>query len=145
MNRVAIPLNPEKGQACQGARRRGRSTGRLSTINPDAAGVDVGSTFHVVAVPADRDDRPVRTSEASALIFTSWLSLAPGNKISGGGLLGSKTRRFSNRAAALLRIAAVNVRVLRTKGASSSFFRRSNGRVYAQQSSPEMSPPAPSF
>ena len=40
---------------------RGRSSGRLSTINPDAAGIDVGSTFHVVAVPGDRDDNPVRT------------------------------------------------------------------------------------
>jgi transposase len=42
-------------------KRRGGSSGRLSTINPDAAGIDVGSTFHVVAVPADRDDEPVRT------------------------------------------------------------------------------------
>src|SRR5947209_4286391 len=40
---------------------RGRSSGRLSTINPDAAGIDVGSTFHVVAVPGDRNDNPVRT------------------------------------------------------------------------------------
>ena len=40
---------------------RGRTAGRLSTINPDAAGIDVGATFHVVAVPGDRDDRPVRT------------------------------------------------------------------------------------
>src|SRR2546427_10159250 len=40
---------------------RGRSSGQLNTINPNAAGLDVGSTFHVVAVPADRDDQPVRT------------------------------------------------------------------------------------
>lgn len=40
---------------------RGRSSGQLSTINPDAAGLDVGATFHVVAVPGDRDERPVRT------------------------------------------------------------------------------------
>ena len=40
---------------------RGTSAGRLSTINPDAAGIDVGATFHVVAVPPDRDERPVRT------------------------------------------------------------------------------------
>jgi transposase len=40
---------------------RGRSSEQLSTINPDAAGLDVGATFHVVAVPGDRDDRPVRT------------------------------------------------------------------------------------
>ena len=41
--------------------------------------------------------------------FTSWLTLAPGNKISGGRVLSSKSRRSSNRAAALFRIAAVNV------------------------------------
>lgn len=34
--------------------------------------------------------------------FTSWLYLAPGNKISGGKLLSSRTRRSSSRAAALL-------------------------------------------
>src|SRR5712691_7720827 len=44
-----------------GKKTRGTSAGRLSTINPDAAGIDIGSTFHVVAVPSDRDDRPVRT------------------------------------------------------------------------------------
>ena len=44
-----------------GNKPRGTSAGRLSTINPDAAGIDIGSTFHVVAVPSDRDDRPVRT------------------------------------------------------------------------------------
>src|SRR5262249_49768976 len=46
--------------------------------------------------------------------FTSWLSLAPRNKISGGRLLSSKTRRSSNRAATLLRIAAVNVGRMQT-------------------------------
>jgi transposase len=40
---------------------RGRSSGQLGTINPNAAGLDVGSTFHVVAVPADREEQPVRT------------------------------------------------------------------------------------
>jgi transposase len=40
---------------------RGKSSRQLSAINPDAAGIDVGSTFHVVAVPNDRDPRPVRT------------------------------------------------------------------------------------
>ena len=42
------------------SKKRGRSK-RLSTINSNAAGIDVGSQFHVVAVPADRDDEPVRT------------------------------------------------------------------------------------
>jgi transposase len=59
--------------------------------------------------------------------FTSWLSLAPGNKISGGRLLSSKTRRSSNRAAALLRIAAVNIG--RTHTALGAFYRRLAARV----------------
>nr|WP_247486095.1 IS110 family transposase [Bradyrhizobium sp. 193] len=45
----------------------------------------------------------------SAKHFTSWLCLAPGNKISGGKVLSSRTRRSSSRAAALLRLAATTV------------------------------------
>jgi transposase len=59
--------------------------------------------------------------------FTSWLCLAPGNKISGGRLLSSKTRRSSNRAAALLRIAAVNIG--RTQTALGAFYRRLAARL----------------
>lgn len=59
--------------------------------------------------------------------FTSWLTLAPGNKISGGKLLSSKTRRSSNRAATLLRIAAVNVG--RTSTALGAFYRRLAART----------------
>jgi len=59
--------------------------------------------------------------------FTSWLSLAPGNKISGGRVLSTKTRRSSNRAAALLRIAAVNVG--RTQTALGAFYRRLASRA----------------
>jgi transposase len=59
--------------------------------------------------------------------FTSWLALAPGNKISGGRLLSSRTRRSSNRAAALLRIAAVNVG--KTHTALGAFYRRLAARV----------------
>ena len=42
--------------------------------------------------------------------FTSWLCLAPGNKISGGKLLSPRTRRSSSHAAALLRLAAITIR-----------------------------------
>jgi len=59
--------------------------------------------------------------------FTSWLSLAPGNKISGGRLLSSKTRRSSNRAAALLRTAAVAVG--KTQTALGAFYRRLAARI----------------
>jgi transposase len=59
--------------------------------------------------------------------FTSWLSLAPGNKISGGRVLSSRTRRSSNRAAAVLRIAAVNIG--RTQTALGAFYRRLAARA----------------
>ena len=63
----------------------------------------------------------------SAKHFASWLCLAPGNKISGGRILSSKTRRSSNRAAALLRIAAVNIG--KTQTALGAFYRRLSGRT----------------
>lgn len=56
--------------------------------------------------------------------FTSWLCLSPGNKISGGKVLSSKTRRSSSRAAALLRLAAVNVG--KTQTALGAFYRGSS-------------------
>jgi transposase len=59
--------------------------------------------------------------------FTSWLTLAPGSKISGGKVLSSKTRRSSNRAAHLLRLAAVSVG--RTSTALGAFYRRLAMRV----------------
>jgi len=63
----------------------------------------------------------------SAKHFTSWLSLAPHNKISGGKVLSSRTRRSGNRAASLLRLAAVTVG--RTDTALGAFYRRLSARV----------------
>jgi len=63
----------------------------------------------------------------SAKHFTSCLCLAPSNKISGGKVLSAKTRRSNNRAAALLRLAAVAVG--RTETALGAFYRRLSGRV----------------
>ena len=63
----------------------------------------------------------------SAKHFTSWLCLAPSNKISGGKLLSSRTRRSGSRAAALLRLAAVTVG--RTETALGAFYRRLSARI----------------
>jgi transposase len=62
----------------------------------------------------------------SAKHFASWLCLAPSNKISGGKVLSSRTRRGS-RAAALLRLAAVAVG--RTDTALGAFSRRLSARI----------------
>jgi hypothetical protein len=59
--------------------------------------------------------------------FTSWLTLAPGNKISGGRVLSTKTRRSANRAASLLRVAAMSVG--KTNTALGAFYRRLGARV----------------
>ena len=44
----AVPLKP------------GKSRVALTITHPNAAGIDIGSTSHFVAVPPDRDDEPVR-------------------------------------------------------------------------------------
>lgn len=67
----------------------------------------------------------------SAKHFTSWLCLAPGNKISGGKLLSSRTRRSSSRAAALLRLAAVTIG--RSDTALGAFYRRLSARIGKQK------------
>ncbi|MGY4281056.1 hypothetical protein ACVWXO_000276 [Bradyrhizobium sp. LM2.7] len=67
------------------------------------------------------------TSWPSAKHFTSWLGLAPSNKISGGKVLSSRTRRSGGRAAALLRLAAVTVG--RTDTALGAFYRRLSSRI----------------
>ena len=59
--------------------------------------------------------------------FTSWLTLAPRNKVSGGRLLGSTTQPSANRAAAILRVAAMTLG--RTQTALGAFYRRLAYRI----------------
>ena len=44
----SIPLKPGKPRTA------------LTISHPNAAGIDIGSASHFVAVPPDRDDEPVR-------------------------------------------------------------------------------------
>jgi transposase len=59
--------------------------------------------------------------------FTSWLTLAPGSKISGGKVLSSHTRKTANRLTAHLRLAAVTVG--RTNTALGAYYRRLAARI----------------
>jgi transposase len=59
--------------------------------------------------------------------FTSWLTLSPGCKISGGKVLSSHTRKSNNRVAARLRLAAISVG--RTETALGAFYRRLAARI----------------
>jgi transposase len=54
----------------------GKSRAALTITHPNAAGIDIGSASHFVAVPPDRDDEPVRefpsfTADLNAL--ADWL------------------------------------------------------------------------
>jgi hypothetical protein len=59
--------------------------------------------------------------------FTSWLTLAPKNKVSGGRLLGSQTQPSANRAAHAFRLAAAALG--RTSTALGAFYRRLAART----------------
>jgi len=59
--------------------------------------------------------------------FTSWLTLAPNNKISGGRLLSSRTPPSANRAAAILRRCTMSL--ARTSSALGAFYRRLAVRI----------------
>lgn len=59
--------------------------------------------------------------------FTSWLTLSPGCKISGGKVLSSHTRKTSSRITVALRLAAVSVG--RSNTALGAFYRRLAGRI----------------
>jgi hypothetical protein len=59
--------------------------------------------------------------------FTSWLTLSPGCKISGGKVLSAHTRKTSSRVTVALRLAAVTVG--RSNTALGAFYRRLAGRI----------------
>ena len=61
--------------------------------------------------------------------FASWLGLSPGNKISGGKILNSKTKTCANRAAEAFRIAAYSL--TRSKSALGAYYRRKRSQIGA--------------
>ena len=104
----------------------------LTLTHPNAAGIDIGSASHFVAVPPERDEEPVRefpsfTADLEAIAgdreieahmqvlqvhdgdpakSKSWLGQRPGTKITAGKSISGKTKRCANRAAQVLRLAA---------------------------------------
>jgi transposase len=59
--------------------------------------------------------------------FTSWLTLAPKNRITGGRLISSRTQPSANRAAYIFRVAAMSLS--RTQTALGAFYRRLAYRI----------------
>lgn len=84
---MVVPTEGPKKSIKPRKRRRSRqksipiavpaSAAPLSVINPDAAGIDVHSDMHMVCVPADRDDNPVRqfgANTADLHELVAWLT-----------------------------------------------------------------------
>jgi transposase len=90
----------------------------------DIPGLDVNAIMRVIGeIGTDMSRWP------TAKHFASWLGLCPGNKISGGKVLSSKTKPSANRAAQAFRLAA-NV-LYRSQTALGAFFRRMRARLGA--------------
>ena len=79
-----------------------RITGGVDLSQIDAIG-PYGALQLIAEIGTDMTRWP------TAKHFTSWLTLAPNNKVSGGRLLSSKTQPSANRAAAILRRAAMSL------------------------------------
>ena len=61
------------------SQRRSKHTAKVNTsrmaltiTHPHAAGIDIGSASHFVAVPPDRDDEPVREFLSFTVEETRW-------------------------------------------------------------------------
>lgn len=87
-------------------------------------GIDAHSALKIVAeIGLDMSRWPTDKH------FASWLSVSPGNKISGGKILSSRTKRSANRVAAVLRMAASTLH--HSRSARGAFFRRLKARLGA--------------
>jgi transposase len=90
----------------------------------DIPGLDINGIMKILAeIGLDMSKWP------SAKHFASWLGLCPGNKISGGKILSSKTKPSANRAAQALRLAANSLH--NSKTALGAYFRRMRARLGA--------------
>jgi Transposase IS116/IS110/IS902 family len=113
---VCAPCRPRIGRQ----RRREKTTSESERA--PRASID---TYSALRLPAEIGTDMTRWPTEKH--FTSWLTLAPHNKISGGRLLSAKTQQSANRAATILRMAAMNLG--RTDTALGAFYRRLAYRV----------------
>ena len=73
----ATASKTEAGKGKRNRRRKGMTLDDRPLLEPNAAGIDIGAREIFVAVPADRDENPVRvlaTSE-TACLTSSWTRL----------------------------------------------------------------------
>ena len=129
-----VPLPPPRG------RQKPRDNEpRFDVRTPlhQLTGVDLSQIDAIGPYTALRLLSEIRTDMSrwpSEKHFTSWLTLAPKNKVSGGRLLSSQTIPSANRAAAILRLAAMSLG--RTQTALGAFYRRLTFRAGNRKPSP---------
>jgi transposase len=118
------PLPPTRGKSKrgQGFDLRAALYTLVGVDLTQVAGLGADSVLQLIAECGDDMSR-----WPTAKHFTSWLTLSPANKISGGKVLSSRTRRSSNRAATLFRLSAVSAG--RTSTALGAFYRRLSARI----------------
>lgn len=129
------PQNPQAAPDAQRPRRKKKKAGNAPAIDFTAelariCGVDLTRVvgFNLLSVLILISEIGVDMSPwRSAKAFCSWLGVCPGNKISGGKVLSSRTARVSNRAATLLRTLATAVG--RSDTWLGSFHRRMKSRL----------------
>ena len=128
-NPVAVPASRAKPRR---AKRRGGNAPHLDLTAPlqRICGVDLTRVagLNVLSVLTLISEMGVDMSRwPNAKAFCAWLGLSPGNKISGGKVLSSRTARVVNRAAILLRTLAPTLG--RTDTWLGSFHRRMKARI----------------
>lgn len=98
---------------------------RMSGVDlTDIDGIDTASAMKIIA-EIGIDMSRWKTDKH----FTSWMSLAPGTKISGGKILSSATKKNANRAAQAFRMAAFSL--TRSKSYLGGYYRRMKARLGA--------------
>jgi transposase len=116
---------------------------RRKTLSKHAPTFDIRSPLHRLTGGADLSQIDAIGAQAALQLvaeigtdmsrwptekhFTSWLTLAPNNKISGGRLLSSRTQPSANRAAVILRRCTMSL--TRTASALGAFYRRLAARI----------------
>lgn len=136
---ATTPQSPTESKAASGLKAKRKRKPRANEPKIDLAsllericGIDLTKVvgLHVLNVLLIVSEIGVDMSKwRSAKAFCSWLGLCPGNKISGGKVLDSRTRQVINRVADALRLAAQSVG--RTQTCLGIFYRRKQAHLGA--------------
>ncbi len=118
------PAKKRKTKSCPDFDVRGDLYRMIGVDLTQIDGLNEASALKIVS-ETGIDVTPWRTEKH----FASWLGLSPGNKITGGKVLSSKTKPSANRAAAAFRMAAFGL--FNSKSALGAYGRRQRARLGA--------------